>query len=97
MPFKTYGKRRRGYARARHQLQIGTHRSLQQVSLLKRMTDRFLARFETGGGKVAGSSGRQADRHLIWAKCGVRPWQNAGHEICKCADRRHISLHFVHL
>ena len=48
VPSKTYGKRRRGYARARHQLQIGTHRSLQQVSLLKRMTDRFLARFETG-------------------------------------------------
>ena len=45
---KTYCKCRRGYTQARHQLQVDTRASLQQVGLLKRITGRFPARFETG-------------------------------------------------
>ena len=48
MPLKTYGKCKRRYAQARHQLQVSTHASLQRVSLLERITGRFLMRFETG-------------------------------------------------
>ena len=48
MPLKTYGKCKRRYAQARHQLQVSTHASLQQVSLLKRIACHFSTRFETG-------------------------------------------------